>query len=74
MMTFQYDAQIIANYPQLVGGVIITDGLTNPPTPDVLRQQYAAEQAAVKVRIGDTPLSEIESISAWRSAISAFGV
>jgi len=74
MMTFQYDAQIIANYPQLVGGVIIADGLTNPPTPDALHEQYAAEQQAVKARIDDMPLSEIESISAWRSAISAFGV
>jgi DNA/RNA-binding domain of Phe-tRNA-synthetase-like protein len=74
MTTFQYDAQIIANYPQLVGGVIIADGLSNPPTPTALREQYAAEQAAVKARIVDTPLSEIESISAWRSAISAFGV
>jgi len=74
MTTFQYDAQIIANYPQLVGGVIIADGLNNPPTPDALRKRYTAEQAAVKARIGDTPLSEIKSISAWRSAISAFGV
>lgn len=74
MTMFQYDTQIIANYPQIVGGVIIADGLSNPPTPDALREQYTAEQATVKARIGDTPLSEIESISAWRSAISAFGV
>jgi DNA/RNA-binding domain of Phe-tRNA-synthetase-like protein len=74
MTTFQYDAAIIANYPHLVGGVMIASGLSNPPTSNTLREQYTAEQIAVKTRIGDTPLSEIESISAWRSAMSAFGV
>jgi DNA/RNA-binding domain of Phe-tRNA-synthetase-like protein len=61
-------------YPQVVGGVIIAHGMTNPPTSDGLREQYQAEQEAVKARIGDTPLSEIESLNAWRRAFSAFGV
>lgn len=74
MRQFQYDTQIIANYPQLVGGVIIAEGISNRPTPNALREQYTTEQTAVKTRISDTLLSEIESISAWRSAISAFGV
>jgi DNA/RNA-binding domain of Phe-tRNA-synthetase-like protein len=74
MPIFQYSPQIVANYPHLVGGVIIADDLANPPTSDALHAQYRAEQQAVQARIGDTPLSELESISAWRSAISAFGV
>ncbi len=74
MPTFQYSPEIINDYPQVVGGVIIAQGMTNPPTSDALRQQYFAEQEAVKTRIGDTPLSEIESLNAWRRAFSAFGV
>lgn len=74
MTTFQYSPQIVENYPQVVGGVIIAREMSNPPTSDDLRQFYLDEQASVKQRIGDTPLSEIESLSAWRRAISAFGV
>src|SRR5215204_939012 len=74
MPTFQYSPQIIQNFPQVVGGVIIAKGMSNPPTPDALRERYFAEQEAVKARIGDTPLSELESLTAWRKAFSAFGV
>ncbi len=74
MANFQYDARIIADYPQLVAGVIVAEGLLNSPTSDALRDQYFAEQAATKARIGDTPLSDLPSLSAWRRAFSAFGV
>lgn len=74
MTTFQYSQQIIKNYPRIIGGVIIARGMSNVPTSDVLRDLYLAEQENVKKRIGDTPLSEIDSLSAWRRAISAFGV
>jgi DNA/RNA-binding domain of Phe-tRNA-synthetase-like protein len=74
MPIFQYSSQIIENYPQVVGGILIAEGVANPPTPDALREQYLAEQQAVKTRIGDTALSELPSLSAWRRAFSAFGV
>ena len=74
MASFQYHPDIIENYPKIVGGVILANGMSNPPTSDKLRDQYFATQEQVKARIGDTPLSEIESLSAWRRAISAFGV
>ncbi len=74
MTTFQYSPQVIENYPQIVGGVIIAREMSNQPTTDSLRKLYLDEQASVKQRIGDTPLSEIESLGAWRRAISAFGV
>lgn len=74
MRVFEYSPQIIRDYPQVVGGVIRASGLANPPSSDALRRQYLTEQEAVKARIGTTPLSEIESLSAWRSAFSAFGV
>lgn len=74
MSIFQYSDQIISNYPQVVGGVILAKGMSNTPTSAALRELYLAEQRAVKARIGDTPLSELPSLSAWRRAISAFGV
>jgi len=74
MAIFQYHPDIIKNYPNVVGGVILANGLNNPTRSDELVSLYEAEQEAVKARIGDTLLSEIESLSAWRTAISAFGV
>ena len=74
MGSFQYDKQILANYANLAAGVIVARGMTNGPTAVALQDRYLAEQAAVKTRIGDTPLSELPSLSAWRRAFSAFGV
>ncbi len=74
MTTFQYHPDIISNYPHLVGGVILATGLTNSPTSAELQADYTAEQEAVKAQIGDTPLSELPSLNAWRRAIAAFGV
>ena len=74
MTHFQYDPRITANYPNLVAGVILGRGMANTPTTASLRDAYLAEQAAVIARIGDTPLSQLPSLSAWRRAFSAFGV
>ena len=74
MTSFQYDSRIIENYPNLVAGVIVARGMSNAPSVAALRDRYAVEQAAVKARIGATPLSELPTLAAWRRAISAFGV
>ena len=74
MSTFQYHADILARYPTVVGGVILVHGLTNTPTPERLLIAYQAEQRATLQRIGDTPLSKLPSLSAWRGAFRAFGV
>jgi DNA/RNA-binding domain of Phe-tRNA-synthetase-like protein len=74
VVTFRYDPAIVPRYPHLVGGVILARGLANGPTPAALRAAYVAEQRAVLERIGTTPLSEISSLAAWRSAFRAFGV
>ena len=72
--TFQYHPDIVARYPDLVGGVILADGLQSGPAPDGLREAYMAEQQTVLERIGETPLSQLKSLSAWRRAFRAFGV
>ncbi|MEM9776729.1 MAG: phenylalanine--tRNA ligase beta subunit-related protein [Chloroflexota bacterium] len=74
MAKFQYHPDIISTYPNLASGVIIASGMTNSLTSDALKAEYAAEQEAVKAKIGETPLSELPSLHAWRRAIAAFGV
>jgi DNA/RNA-binding domain of Phe-tRNA-synthetase-like protein len=71
---FQYHPAILERYPNLVGGVIVGRGLTNRPSPPELLDAYRAEQQAVLKRIGDTPLSQIESLAAWRGVFRSFGV
>src|SRR5438270_703853 len=74
MTAFRYHPDIVARYPALVGGVILAHGLTNAPTPEPLQKAYEAEQQAVIARLGSKPLSEVESLSAWRGAFRAFGI
>lgn len=74
MTVFEYDARILADFPDLTGGVVIASGLNSGATPPALLERYTAEQQAALARIGDTPLSQIESLAAWRAAFRKFGV
>jgi DNA/RNA-binding domain of Phe-tRNA-synthetase-like protein len=74
LTAFQYHPDIFAKYPNVVGGVILTAGLTNGPSPNALVAAFHEEQQATLARIGETPLSEIPSLAAWRSAFRSFGV
>src|SRR5947209_17718104 len=74
MTTFRYHPDILARFPAVTGGVILATGMTNSPTPEGLLRSYQAEQQEVKRRIGGAPLSQSESLAAWRAAFRAFGV
>jgi DNA/RNA-binding domain of Phe-tRNA-synthetase-like protein len=74
MARFAYDHEILERFPAVVGGVIHADGVTNRPAPAELTAAYRAEQAAVRERIGDTPLSELATLAAWRGVFRGFGV
>ena len=74
MIVFQYDPAILARFPTVVGGVILAQNMTNGPTPDSLQTMYQAEQRAILQRIGTTPLSQLETLAAWRSAFRGFDV
>jgi DNA/RNA-binding domain of Phe-tRNA-synthetase-like protein len=74
MVTFRYAQEILARYPSVVGGVILASGLTNDSSPDALRAEYTAGQVAVRTRIGETPLSQLPSLAAWRSVFRGFGL
>jgi len=71
---FQYHPDILTDFPNICGGVILLRGLTNGPTPPDLLQAYLAEQRAVIEKIGVQPLSEIASLAGWRAAFRQFGV
>jgi DNA/RNA-binding domain of Phe-tRNA-synthetase-like protein len=71
---FAYDLLIVERFPTAIGGVIHARGVVNGPSPAALTAAFAAEQAAVRARLGDTPLSELPSLNAWRRAFRAFGV
>lgn len=74
MLGFGYAPDIIDRYPTLNAGVILAQNMQNGPTPPALHERYAAEQQAVIDRIGNTPLSEIATLAAWRRVFSSFGV
>jgi DNA/RNA-binding domain of Phe-tRNA-synthetase-like protein len=74
MTAFRYAPDLLARYPAVAGGVVLASGLTNGPAPEGLREAFAAEQRAALARIGDTPLSQLPSLAAWRSAFRGFGV
>lgn len=74
MTTFRYDAAILERFPAVTGGVILASGLRNGPTPEPLRAAYLEEQRATLARIGETPLSQLPTLAAWRGAFRRFGV
>ena len=71
---FQYHPEILARFPSICGGVILAHDLKDSPTPAELLEKFLAEQRAVLRRLGDSPLSELPSLAAWRSAFRQFGV
>jgi DNA/RNA-binding domain of Phe-tRNA-synthetase-like protein len=74
MTLFSYDHEILERFPQLVGGVIHAAGVTNRTAPAELTAAYHLEQSAVHERIGETPLSELPTLAAWRGVFRGFGV
>ena len=74
MPIFRYHSAIVERFPDVVGGVILAEGMTNGPTPESLQTAYLAEQQAVLQKIGETPLSQIPALAAWRGAFRKFGL
>lgn len=74
MLAFQYHPEIVTKYPNIVGGIILAHGLKNGLSSNALKEICAAEQLAVISQIGSTPLSELETLAAWRTAFRGFGV
>ena len=71
---FAYDPEVAARFPSVAGGVVHAEGVSNGPSPAGLIAAFEAEQQKALARIGDTPLSELPTLAAWRRAFRAFGV
>ena len=74
MTSFQYHPDILSQFPSVVGGVLIAHNMRNGSAPKELQRIYQLSQESVINRIGETPLSEIVTLAAWRSAFRSFGV
>jgi DNA/RNA-binding domain of Phe-tRNA-synthetase-like protein len=74
MALFRYDPAILERFPTIVGGVIHASGVANGPASPALAEALRAEAEAVRARIGNTPLSELPTLAAWRRAFRGFGV
>lgn len=70
---FRYDPAILERFPTVVGGVIHATGVRNDPTPPRLAAAFRDETLAVRMRIGETPLSELPTLAAWRKMFRGFG-
>lgn len=73
-MIFNYHPDVRAKYPNLVGGIVVAHSVKNGASSPELLAAYHAEQQATLKRIGETPLSQIEALAAWRGAFRSFGV
>ena len=71
---FRYHPEIRSRFPELHAGIILAEGLHNSPTPEPLQASFLSEQKAVLASIGEKPLSELPSLSAWRAAFRKFDV
>lgn len=71
---FRYQAEVVTRFPNLHAGIILAEDLHNPPTPDPLRESFIHRQKIMLDTIGQTPLSELASLAAWRVAFRKFGV
>jgi DNA/RNA-binding domain of Phe-tRNA-synthetase-like protein len=71
---FRYDPAIIERFPTIVGGVIHATGVHNGPTPPRVAAAFRDETLAARTRIGETPLSELPTLAAWRKVFRGFGV
>jgi len=70
----RYSNEIIEQFPTTRGGVIHATGLVNTSTSPSLLAAFETEQRSVGEELRDTPVSEIESLVAWRRTFAAFGV
>jgi DNA/RNA-binding domain of Phe-tRNA-synthetase-like protein len=74
MPGFRYSDEVLVTFPTTRGGVIHTVGLNNAGSSSSLTEAFRAEQAQVRESLVDVALSDLPSISAWRSTFSRFGV
>lgn len=73
-MYFRYDPPIFDRFPTTIGGIALVRGVDNDRAIPELDAAYTDEQQRTIGRLGDTALSELPSLSAWRGVFRSFGV
>ncbi len=73
-MRIVYADALLAQFPTTRGGILVAEGVRNGPAPEALAAAFAAEQAAVRERLGQSSLGALPGLAAWRSAYRGFGV
>ena len=71
---FCYHPNVLSQFPNLHAGIILAKSVHNLSTPPGLQELFLNEQVAALKFIGQTPLSELASVAAWRAAFRKFGV
>jgi len=74
MPAFQYHPAVLSKFPNIRAAVILATNVKNERTTANLKEDFLGEQQATLARIGNTPLSELPSLAAWRNTFRAFGV
>lgn len=74
MVFFRYDPAITERYPAVVGGVIHATGVHHAAATPQLAAALRDEVLAAQARIGQTPLSGLPTLAAWRRVFRGFGV
>ncbi len=70
-MDFQHSGEIWRDFPELVAGVVFTDGIT----PDAAAGDRCATYTAIaRSRLEDATESELPEIRAWRRAFTRMGL
>lgn len=70
---FAYAPELVAVYPDAVAGVIHARGITNPPSPNALVEEFRTAQRERLATLASSPIAELASIAAWRRAFTRFG-
>ncbi len=74
LAVFAYDPAVLDRFPATCGGVVLAVGVVNGAPSAALVERFAAEQEAVRTRLGEASLAELAQIAAWRRTFSGFGV
>ena len=71
VMDFQHSAEIWRDFPELVPGIVLADGITH----DVAAGDRVAKLTAIaKSRLNGATESELPEIQAWRRAFTRMGL
>jgi DNA/RNA-binding domain of Phe-tRNA-synthetase-like protein len=74
VLGFGYEQQILKKFQHLNAAVLFCQRIDNERRNQSLAFEYQKEQRQVYKKIGDTPLSALEPLSAWREVFRSFGV